>query len=245
LECADTTALSPEQSRLPEENPPSPLTNTGIHAGEPATLTAPSVSTLSQPQLPVTNEIQPQSPLAPPSEEPLYRQTEKNPGQLTSPSLASLPSVKKSESSTKREAPNSNSHFEIRPSDLVICHAIRRWRAHIPRPEGTPEPDGSWRNECPCGKPLLCADHPELYSRVRYYKPQHPEFVLMLKEFCVPYYIPTAEELGCTQEALDRSRDLFAQNPRAAVPGDPRFDPFQNLAVGPAMQPYKDRLSQI
>ena len=58
----------------------------------------------------------------------------------------------------------------------------------------------------------------------------------MLKEAGVPYYIPTAKELGCSQENFDKSRDLFAQNPRIPVPGDPRFSPFKGLTFGPAFQ---------
>jgi hypothetical protein len=104
-------------------------------------------------------------------------------------------------------------------------HAIRRWRAHIPRPPGTPEPDDSWRNECPCGNLASCPDHPELKTRVRYYRPQHPDYLEGLQEFGIPFYKPTAEEIGCTQEALDRSCDFFAENPRMKDPPDPRFAP--------------------
>ena len=104
-------------------------------------------------------------------------------------------------------------------------HAIRRWRHHIPWPKDQPEPDGSWRNECPCGNPAPCSEHPGLKSFVRYYKPQHPEYQFGLKQYNVPYYKPTAEEIGCTQAALDRSCDLFADNPRMKDPPDPRFHP--------------------
>ena len=108
----------------------------------------------------------------------------------------------------------------------VKSHAIRRWRAHIPWGPG-PEPDGSWRNECPCGNPAPCSEHPELRGRVRYYKPQHPEYEVGLKQSNVPYYKPTAEEIGCTQAALDRSCDLFADNPRMKDPPHPCVDPFK------------------
>jgi hypothetical protein len=78
----------------------------------------------------------------------------------------------------------------------------------------------------PCGNPAPCSDHPELKGRVRCYKPQHPDYQAGLKEFNVPYYKPTAEEIGCTQAALDRSCDLFADNPRMKDPPDPRFAPY-------------------
>jgi hypothetical protein len=102
----------------------------------------------------------------------------------------------------------------VNVSALTRAHAIKRWRAHIPQPPGTPEPDGSWRNECPCGNQAPCQDHPELKTRVRYYKPQHPDYLVGLKEFGVPFYKPTAEEIGCTQAALEKSCDFFASNPR-------------------------------
>jgi hypothetical protein len=35
-------------------------------------------------------------------------------------------------------------------------------------------------------KPHPCAEHPELYPRVRDYKPPDPEFALALKEFGLP-----------------------------------------------------------
>jgi hypothetical protein len=108
---------------------------------------------------------------------------------------------------------------------LTKAHAIKRWRAHISQPPGTPEPDGSWRNECPCGNQAPCSEHPELKTRVRYYRPQHPDYLAGLKEFGVPFYKPTAEEIGCTQEALDGSCDFFANNPRMKDPPDPRFVP--------------------
>jgi hypothetical protein len=50
----------------------------------------------------------------------------------------------------------------------------------------------------------------------------------MLKEAGVPYYVPTAKELGCAQEALDKSRDPFGYNPRV----------FPGFPLGPAMQQF-------
>ena len=106
-------------------------------------------------------------------------------------------------------------------------HAIKRWRAHIRRSAGTPipEPDGSWRDECPCGNPAPCAEHPELKTRVRYYRPQLKDYMEGLQEFNVPYYKPTAEEIGCTQDELDKSCNPFAYNPQMKDAPDPRFAP--------------------
>ena len=118
---------------------------------------------------------------------------------------------------------------------MLVSHAIRRWRAHIPRPKDTPEPDGSWRDECPCGKPLPCDDHPELWMRVRGYRPQHIDYARSLKEFDVPYYIPTAKEIGCSEELLKKTMDPFAFNPKIPGAAGPQFDLFHGLPLGPAI----------
>ncbi len=112
----------------------------------------------------------------------------------------------------------------------LISHAIRRWRAHVPSPAGTPEPDPSWRDECPCGHSLDCPDHPGLSYRVRYCKPQSAEYANLLRDASIPYYTPTADELGCTPEALARSQDPFAHNPQVPFPFDPRLDPIALLS---------------
>ena len=88
-----------------------------------------------------------------------------------------------------------------------------------------PEPDGSWRTECPCGSQAPCSEHPELKDRVRYYRPQLKDYVEALQQFNVPFYKPIADEIGCTQEELDKSCDHFAYNPRMKDPPDPRFAP--------------------
>ena len=151
-----------------------------------------------------------------------YLQTEKNSQADTSP-LPPLPPVQNSELQAPTASSPQSAIESVPPR--VKFHAIRRWRHHIPWPKDQPEPDGSWRDECPCGNPAPCSEHPELRARVRYYKPQHPEYEVGLKQSNVPYYKPTAEEIGCTQAALDRSCDLFADNPRMKDPPDPRFHP--------------------
>ena len=44
------------------------------------------------------------------------------------------------------------------------------------------------------------------------YRPQHCDFKSELEKEKVPYYIPTAEEIGCTPEELARSLNPFAYN---------------------------------
>ena len=110
-----------------------------------------------------------------------YLQTEKN---------ASAQQDRKAEASAVENSAIRTPHSEIATNSALYTlnsklksHAIRRWRAHIPRAPGTPEPDGSWRDACPCGDPAPCSEHPELKGRVRYYKPQHPDYQAGLKEF--------------------------------------------------------------
>ena len=55
--------------------------------------------------------------------------------------------------------------------------------------------------------------------------PQLKDYVEVLQAFNVPFYKPTAAEIGCTQEELDKSCDHFAYNPRMKDPPDPRFPP--------------------
>ena len=91
------------------------------------------------------------------------------------------------------------------PHSAIASHAIRRWRAHIPRPPRSPEPDPSWRDECPCGHQLPCPDHPELARQVRGYRPQNPSYAEELTRVGLPVYVPTPEELGCPRELYERS----------------------------------------
>ena len=78
---------------------------------------------------------------------------------------------------------------------MLVSHAIRRWRAHIPRPDSSSEPDSSWRDECPCGAKLPCVDHRDLWMTLRAYRPQNPDYAAALREAGIPVYTPTPEEL--------------------------------------------------
>ncbi len=136
--------------------------------------------------------------LNPNSEMELYRQTEKNSEPPTSSSLSSIKELKlvaPKLGEGGREAPHSTSDLELRPSDLIVCHAIRRWRSYHPRYYWNSEPTNSWNDECPCGSKIPCEQHPELWGRVRYTKPSDPAYVTALKENGIPIYIPTEEEL--------------------------------------------------
>jgi hypothetical protein len=63
----------------------------------------------------------------------------------------------------------------------ATSHAIRRWRSHTPRPPGSPPPDESWTEECPCGAPHPCDLHPDLWSEVRYIRPSDPDYAAALQ----------------------------------------------------------------
>jgi hypothetical protein len=77
----------------------------------------------------------------------------------------------------------------------ATSHAIRRWRSHTPRPLGSPPPDESWTEECPCGAPHPCDLHPDLWREVRYIKPSHPDYAGALKREGIPVYTPTPDDL--------------------------------------------------
>ena len=98
-------------------------------------------------------------------------------------------------SKSPSEAPSPNSGVESRPSDVVISHAIRRWRSYQPRRYQDPEPTNSWNDECPCGIKIPCEKHGYLWNFVRYIKPFDPEYAAHLKKAGIPYYIPTKDEL--------------------------------------------------
>jgi hypothetical protein len=122
------------------------------------------------------------------------------------PSLSSCPSV---QNTAPCEAPDQNSALCTFNSALKD-HAIRRWRAYLPRPFHAPEPDPSWRDECPCGHPLPCPAHLDLHLRTRYLQPHHADYAAELQDVGVPYYIPTAAELGCSEELLQKTIAKFA-----------------------------------
>ena len=220
----ENSAIRNPQSAIPDpylqseknSEPPSAL-NSAVAASSPAAV---SLQGAQHSETHAPTASSPQSAMPEP-----YLQAEKN---------ASARQDWKAEASAVENSAIRIPHSEI-ATNSALCtfnsklksHAIRRWRGHIPWPKGEPEPDGSWRDECPCGNPAPCSEHPELKGRVRCYKPQHPDYQAGLKEFNVPYYKPTAEEIGCTQASLDRSCDLFADNPRMKDPPDPRFDPFK------------------
>src|SRR5262249_23644213 len=107
--------------------------------------------------------------------------------------------------------PVENSAIRDPHSAMFVSHALRRWRAHIPRPYNSPEPDPSWRDECPCGHQLPCPEHPELTALIRGYRPQNPSYAEELTRAGVPVYIPTPEELGCPREIFERSLDHHHQ----------------------------------
>jgi len=102
-----------------------------------------------------------------------------------------------------------NSELPV-PSSTLRSHAIRRWRAYIPRPCTAPDPDPSWRDECPCGLPLPCAEHPDLHLRTRYLKPSSPDYALELTQAGIICYSPTAEELGCSAELRQKAIAPFS-----------------------------------
>jgi hypothetical protein len=77
-------------------------------------------------------------------------------------------------------------------------HAIRRWRSYTPRPPGSPAPDESWIDECPCGAPAPCDSHPDLWREVRYIKPSNPDYTAALKREAIPVYTPTPADLNPT-----------------------------------------------
>jgi hypothetical protein len=110
-------------------------------------------------------------------------------------------------------------------SDLLISHALRRWRAYLPRSYNSPEPDPSWRDECPCGKPLPCEEHPDLHLCTRYLKPCDPDYAAALQQAAVPSYTPSAAELGCSEHLLKEMHDPFAFNPKTPVSATSPFLP--------------------
>jgi hypothetical protein len=77
----------------------------------------------------------------------------------------------------------------------ATSHAIRRWRSYTPRPPGSPPPDESWTEECPCGAPHPCDLHPDLWSEVRYIRPSDPDYAAALRRNDIPVYTPTPSDL--------------------------------------------------
>jgi len=75
------------------------------------------------------------------------------------------------------------------------AHAISRYRSHTRRPPGTPPPDESWTEQCPCGAQHPCDLHPDLWSEVRYLRPWDPDYIAALERHSVPVYTPTPEEI--------------------------------------------------
>jgi hypothetical protein len=72
----------------------------------------------------------------------------------------------------------------------LASHTRRRWLAYTRRPPGNPPPDDSWINECPCGAPLPCRQHGQLWREVRYVKPWDSDYAAALARYQIPFQDP-------------------------------------------------------
>jgi len=156
------------------------LIDTGIHAGVPANLNAPGVST--SPCLP---DLSPSSPVSPVPGAHLS----------TNPTihLSTNPSTPSSANSASDSAIHQSGqvHAAAAARSAVASHTLRRWLAHTPRPPRSPEPDSSWTDECPCGAKLPCRSHGQLWRELRYTKPWDPDYSGALARAGIPYIPPS------------------------------------------------------
>jgi hypothetical protein len=174
----------------------------------------------------------------------LYRQGEKNPDPKESPQCKIENAVPRSVqiktcSSDLCSMLNERTEQKLAAPGpklpaILVAHAIKRWRFFLPRSEGAPLPDNSWKDECPCGKALPCEAHGDLWKRVSWYRPQNISYKQELESEGLLYYIPSAGELGCSQEILKQSIDPFAFNPQIKDAVNPYVDPFNGKLNSPA-----------